>query len=164
MRLRFTPRALADAKRMKTWWRRHRTKAPDLFERELEEVLERLLTTPSLGAVYEQEGADVGVRRLLMPRTQNQVYYAVTAEEGRRPHRLGCPQAAGAEAGETVAGVNHHAGKNAGRAPGLRTHGGGPRGRVSTGGATCSQPKGSGWGPPRTPILAQWPETIFRKT
>ena len=81
MRLRLTRRALADAKRMKTWWRRHRTKSPDLFERELDEVLERVLATPTLGTPYESEGAEVGVRRLLMPKTQNHVYYAVTAEE-----------------------------------------------------------------------------------
>jgi plasmid stabilization system protein ParE len=81
MRLRLTPRALADAKRMKTWWRRHRNKAPDLFERELDEVLERVLATPTLGTEYEGEGTDVRVRRVLMRKTQNHVYYAVTAEE-----------------------------------------------------------------------------------
>jgi len=59
MRLQLTPRALADAKRMKTWWRRHRAKAPDLFERELDAVLVRVLTTPTLGTVYEGEGAEV---------------------------------------------------------------------------------------------------------
>ena len=39
MNMRLAPRALADAKRLKRWWARHRTKAPDLFERELEETL-----------------------------------------------------------------------------------------------------------------------------
>jgi plasmid stabilization system protein ParE len=81
MRLRLTPRALADAKRMKTWWRRHRAKAPDLFERELDETLERMLATPTLGIAYTSEGAEVGVRRVLMPKTQSHVYYGTTAEE-----------------------------------------------------------------------------------
>ncbi len=81
MRLRLTPRALADAKRMTAWWRRHRTKVPDLFERELEESLERVLATPTLGTAYESQGAEVGVRRVLMPKTQSHIYYAVTAEE-----------------------------------------------------------------------------------
>jgi plasmid stabilization system protein ParE len=81
MRLRLTPRALADAKRMKTWWRRYRTKAEDLFEQELDGALERIVTMPNVGSVYEQEGLDVEVRRLLMPRTRNHAYYAVTATE-----------------------------------------------------------------------------------
>ena len=34
MTLRLTPRALAEAKRIKSWWRRHRVAAPDLFEQE----------------------------------------------------------------------------------------------------------------------------------
>jgi len=81
MRLRLTPRALADAKRMKTWWRRYRSKAEDLFEQELDGALERIVTMPNVGSVYEQEGRDVEVRRLLMPKTRNHVYYAVTATE-----------------------------------------------------------------------------------
>jgi plasmid stabilization system protein ParE len=81
VKLRFAPRALADAKRMKTWWRQNRTKAEDLFERELEGALERIRTMPSLGSVYKHEGLDVEVRRLLMPKTRNHVYYAITATE-----------------------------------------------------------------------------------
>ena len=79
MRVRFTRRALADAKRMKTWWRRHRSKAEELFEQELERALEAIATTPGLGSLYAQEGLEVEVRRLLMPKTRNYVYYAVTA-------------------------------------------------------------------------------------
>jgi len=41
MSLRFTPQALADAKRIKTWWRQNRPGAPDAFDQELEAVLER---------------------------------------------------------------------------------------------------------------------------
>jgi hypothetical protein len=36
---------------------------------------------PCLGSVYEQANLDVEVRRLLMPKTHNHVYYAVTATE-----------------------------------------------------------------------------------
>ena len=61
MRLRLTPRALADAKRMKTWWRRNRSKAEDLFEQELDAALERIVTTPNLGSPYEQGDLDVKV-------------------------------------------------------------------------------------------------------
>jgi plasmid stabilization system protein ParE len=81
MRLRLTRRALADAKRMKTWWRRNRTKAEELFEQELDRALERIVAMPNVGSIYEQRDLDVEVRRLLMPKTHNHVYYAVTAKE-----------------------------------------------------------------------------------
>jgi plasmid stabilization system protein ParE len=81
MRLRLTPRALADAKSMKTWWRRHRPDAADLFEHELDATLERIATTPNLGHIYERGERDVPVRRWLMPKTRNHVYYAVAVTE-----------------------------------------------------------------------------------
>jgi plasmid stabilization system protein ParE len=81
MNVRLTPRALADAKRMKTWWRRHRPKAPDLFEHELDAALERIASMPNLGGVYEQGELRTEVRRLLMPKTRNHVYYAVRGNE-----------------------------------------------------------------------------------
>ncbi len=81
MKLRLTPRALADAKRLKRWWTQHRTKAPDLFEQELDDALKSILAMPTLGRVYEHEGRDVGLRRVLMQKTGHHVYYAVEADE-----------------------------------------------------------------------------------
>ena len=81
MNLRLTPRALADAKRMKTWWRRYRPKAPELFEQELEAALERIAIMPTLGSVYDPGDLAVEVRRLLMPKTRNHVYYAVSGND-----------------------------------------------------------------------------------
>jgi plasmid stabilization system protein ParE len=75
MRLRLTPRALADAKRMKTWWRRHRSKAEDLFEQELDAALERIMMTPNLGSVYEPGNLDC------------------SRGPGATPSRLGSPSA-----------------------------------------------------------------------
>jgi len=46
MKVRLAPRALADAKRLKRWWARHRTKAPDLFERELDQTLASIAAMP----------------------------------------------------------------------------------------------------------------------
>ncbi len=46
MRLRLARRALADAKRKKTWWRRNRPDAADLFEHELDAILERIARRP----------------------------------------------------------------------------------------------------------------------
>jgi hypothetical protein len=60
MKVRLTPRALADAKRMRTWWSRHRSKAPILFDEELDAVLKHIGATP---------------------KTRNHVYYAVEGAE-----------------------------------------------------------------------------------
>ncbi len=81
MRLRLAPRALADAKRKKSWWQRNRPDAADLFELELDAALERIAATPAIGQRVEQRGGDVWVRRLLMPKTRNHVYYAIEATE-----------------------------------------------------------------------------------
>jgi plasmid stabilization system protein ParE len=56
MRLRLARRALADAKRKKTWWQRNRD-AADLFEQELDATLERIAAMPTLGQRVEQPPA-----------------------------------------------------------------------------------------------------------
>ena len=81
MKLRLTPRALAEAKRLKTWWRMHRPEAPDLIETELEDVLERILAAPKLGPLYEQGGFEVPIRRVLLPKARNHVYYVIQGAE-----------------------------------------------------------------------------------
>ena len=77
MRIRLTPRALAEAKRIKTWWRQNRRAAPHLFEQELKAALARIRATPDLGIAYQPGRFEVPVRRVLLPRTQHHVYYAV---------------------------------------------------------------------------------------
>lgn len=81
MRVRFTPRSLADAKRMKSWWQRHRPKAPDLFEQELDSALARIASAPNVGSAYEAQDQSIHVRRVLMRKTHNHVYYAVEGNE-----------------------------------------------------------------------------------
>ena len=76
MTLRLTPRALAEAKRIEAWWRRNRPAAPDLFDQELAAALDRIAQAPGLGRLYEQGDLDVPVRRVLLPKTLNHVYYA----------------------------------------------------------------------------------------
>ena len=70
MNVRITPRALAEAKRIKTWWRHHRLGNPVLFENELEVALERIVAKPDIGTPYEGSQLKVPVLRLLMPRTK----------------------------------------------------------------------------------------------
>jgi plasmid stabilization system protein ParE len=80
VKVRFTPRALAQAKRRKSWWLENRPAAPELFDLELSAALSTLSRNPTLGNVYE---AAVGlvVRRLLMKKTASHVYYAVDGDE-----------------------------------------------------------------------------------
>ena len=81
MNFRLTPRALADAKRMKTWWQRHRSKAPHLFDEELRRALARAAASPELGRVYREAALPREVRRVLMAQTSTHVYYVVDADE-----------------------------------------------------------------------------------
>jgi plasmid stabilization system protein ParE len=80
MKLRLAPRALAEAKRKKTWWRKNRPAAPDLFEDELNVTLDAILATPALGTDYPSR-FEVKVRRVLMPKTRNHVYFTVKDDE-----------------------------------------------------------------------------------
>lgn len=49
MKLRLARRALAKAKRLKTWWRENRPAAPDLFEEELNAALDRIAVSQTSG-------------------------------------------------------------------------------------------------------------------
>jgi plasmid stabilization system protein ParE len=81
MTYRLAPRAIAEAKRKKGWWQRHRPKAPDLFDQELNAAIERIVATPDMGVLYEQTAIAASVRRVLMRKTQNHVYYYVQGDE-----------------------------------------------------------------------------------
>jgi plasmid stabilization system protein ParE len=81
MRLRFTPRALREAKRLKSWWSANRLGAPDLFDEELDDALQRIIATPSLGIAYATGRFGVQVLRFLLTKTENHVYYAVDDDE-----------------------------------------------------------------------------------
>jgi plasmid stabilization system protein ParE len=79
LRLRLTPRALREAKGIKTWWRRNRD-AKELFDDEFEASIERALNSPQIGVLYEGTKLDVPVYRLLMPRTHHHLFYAVEGQ------------------------------------------------------------------------------------
>ncbi len=80
MNVRFAPRALAEAKRRKTWWLKNRPAAPELFELELGALLAVLPTVPLMGTAY---AADVGfpVRRVLLKKTATHVYFGLNGDE-----------------------------------------------------------------------------------
>jgi plasmid stabilization system protein ParE len=81
MKVRFTPRARADALRVQAWWEQHRPSAPGVFERELSSALERLRATPGLGVPYERARLDAVVRRVLLRTTRHHLYYAHDGED-----------------------------------------------------------------------------------
>lgn len=60
--------------------RSHRPAVPDLFEQDLIATFDSIAATPTIGAEYP---ADLGVdvRRVLMPKTRNHVYFAASGDE-----------------------------------------------------------------------------------
>lgn len=76
MTFRFSPRAESEAEKKSAWWRKNRLYSPDLFDDELAATIDQIMTAPHEGALYHS-GHDVVVRRLLMQRTRNHVYYTV---------------------------------------------------------------------------------------
>lgn len=75
MKLVFDGRALDDIEAMGAWWRANRLAAPDLFEEELAAVLDLIRRAPASVAIYRARTGGERVRRLLMPRTKNHVYF-----------------------------------------------------------------------------------------
>ena len=79
MKTRLTAPARQQADRIDRWWRENRPAARDLFARELAEARALLAATPEADSPYaERQG--VLVRRVLLPRSQQHVYYEVDRE------------------------------------------------------------------------------------
>lgn len=81
LRLRFTRQGRADVKREAAWWRKNRRAAASLFQQELDATLRRVLLSPKIGLVFEQEDLEVTVYRIGLPRTRTQLFYALNGEE-----------------------------------------------------------------------------------
>ena len=75
MKLRLTPRALREAKRLKTWWVNNRDEE-HLFDEEFAATLSKLVKAPTIGTSYRSR-SEVNVRRVLMKTTENHVYFTV---------------------------------------------------------------------------------------
>jgi plasmid stabilization system protein ParE len=81
MIIRFFGPSLGHVRKIGAWWRKNRPSAPALFADELEQALERLAFAPEIGPLYLPKAAQ-GVRRLLLPKTQYYVYYAIDRDLG----------------------------------------------------------------------------------
>ena len=79
MRVVFTPEAAAQADHCDSWWRQHRPSAPGLFARELVEAAGLVAQAPGIGPVHRTIDGHP-VRRLLLKKTRNHVYYVVEAD------------------------------------------------------------------------------------
>jgi plasmid stabilization system protein ParE len=76
VKVRFSPRARQRARLVTTWWRANRPSAPDLLEQELGRATRQLAEKPDLGLVYQTARGKL-IRRLLLPKTEQHVYYSV---------------------------------------------------------------------------------------
>ena len=75
MKLRIGSKAQQQADRMEAWWLEHRPTAPTLFADELQWTFESLCRTAA--GVPWPTARRPTLRRVLMPRTRNHVYFFV---------------------------------------------------------------------------------------
>lgn len=81
MRIRISGRARARIRKQDEWWRSNRSDAPDLFKHELTAAFGRILRAPKIRRPHaEIQGEPVW--RVLMPTTEQHVYYTVDEAAG----------------------------------------------------------------------------------
>ena len=76
MKLLVGKRAQRQADEIEVWWAENRPAAPTLFVDELEEAFRRICEMPSAGVGWPTPRRPT-LRRILMPRTKNHVYFRV---------------------------------------------------------------------------------------
>ena len=81
MKLKITKRALRRTKIVDAWWREHRLAAPDVFSDELAWAKRELLSRPDLAPRYVTASGKI-FRRLLLPTSEQHVYYTVHRDVG----------------------------------------------------------------------------------
>jgi plasmid stabilization system protein ParE len=81
VKLHLGERARSHVQGQEAWWAENRPAAPDLFAREFKETLEHIRTVPGAGVRWPTSQRP-SLRRILMPRTLNHVYFRVDEEKG----------------------------------------------------------------------------------
>lgn len=76
MKVAYTSRAKRRVIAVGKWWRTYRPAAPDLFDQELIHAVSVLMEQPHLGVVYTRLRGAL-IRRILLPQTEQYLYYAV---------------------------------------------------------------------------------------
>ena len=80
MKIEIGKRASRQADRANNWWQDNRPSASLLFEQELEAALRVLLVMPNAGVAYPTTKRP-NLRRLLLPRTEYHLYFALERNE-----------------------------------------------------------------------------------
>jgi plasmid stabilization system protein ParE len=80
VKLQVAKRAQRQADKIEDWWVDHRPAAPTLFTDELEQTFERIREMPGAGVPCPTPRRPE-LRRILMPKTQNHVYFRVDATQ-----------------------------------------------------------------------------------
>ena len=81
MKLHLGKRALRQAEKQEAWWAENRPAAPDMFAREFRDTLALIRTTPGAGVPWPTTRRP-NLRRIVMPKTQNHIYFRV--DEAKR--------------------------------------------------------------------------------
>ena len=76
MKLHLGSRARRQAEKKEAWWAANRPAAQGMFAREFRDTLAVLVTTPGAGVAWPTERRPT-LRRILMPETQNHIYFRV---------------------------------------------------------------------------------------
>lgn len=74
-RIRFTKVGLAQVDRASNWWRRHRDKAPNAVDEDVDEAIEVLRATPHVGMLVRAHRSTV--RALWLERIGYLLYYRI---------------------------------------------------------------------------------------
>jgi plasmid stabilization system protein ParE len=77
-----TPLAARQIRNESRWWRRNRTKAPNLFRDELRRAFALIVDYPEAGALTDDVDL-IDLRRVLLAGTQHHVYYRVNTSAKR---------------------------------------------------------------------------------
>jgi plasmid stabilization system protein ParE len=72
-RIRISTPAAAQIDVASVWWRKHRVKAPDAFDEDVDDALQFLRTEPGVGSPVRAR--QFGVRRLWLDRIRYFIYY-----------------------------------------------------------------------------------------
>lgn len=81
MKTRLAQPAREQAERIDRWWRENRPAASDTFARELNEARFLLANTPEMGSPYQERHGAL-IRRVLLPKSRNQLYYEIDRPNG----------------------------------------------------------------------------------
>jgi plasmid stabilization system protein ParE len=78
-RLRFSRRGWREIERASTWWRRHRDKAPDAFDTDVDQAIDRIRSNPHAGIPVRAKR--IGIRALWLDRIGYFIYYVEAPDD-----------------------------------------------------------------------------------